>query len=259
MAYFVLLFLEIIVLFFLSKKISNALSKFLSINFLSFLFLPGVIIHELSHMLIAVILFVPVGDMEFAPKRNHGGLKLGSIEIAKTDPIRRSIIGFAPIFVGLILIIGIVYLFTSNLLFLKDKESYIFIASIAGVMYLLFAISNTMFSSKADMQGTIEILITLLIVFIAAYILGFRPEPSIIEKINTSQIIDLVQKSTLFLLAPIIIDLSILGIIRVFNRRWSEFYLQLKPNSLMQGAPVTIDITFIIKNENKTRRSPKMP
>ena len=219
MTYLVLLFLEIGILFLLSKKMSKVLFRFISINFLSFLFLPGVIIHELSHMLIAVILFVPVGDMEFAPKRNHGGLKLGSIEIAKTDPIRRSIIGFAPVFTGLILIIGIVYLFTSNLLFLKDKESYIFIALIAGVMYLLFAISNTMFSSKADIAGTVEILITFLIIFTATYILGFRLEPSIIEKINTSQIIDLVQKSTLFLLAPIIIDLSILGIIRVFNRR----------------------------------------
>ena len=218
MAYFVLLFLEIIVLFFLSKKISNALSKFLSINFLSFLFLPGVIIHELSHMLAAVILFVPVGDMEFVPKRDHGGLKLGSIEIAKTDPVRRSIIGFAPVFTGLILIIGIVYLFTSNLLFLKDKESYIFIASIVGVMYLLFAISNTMFSSKADIAGTVEILITFLIIFTAAYILGFRFPDFIIDFVFSDEAIGLIKKAILFLLAPVAIDLTILAIIKMHKK-----------------------------------------
>ena len=218
MAYFVLLFLEIIVLFFLSKKISNALSKFLSINFLSFLFLPGVIIHELSHMLAAVILFVPVGNMEFAPKRSDSGLKLGSIEIAKTDPVRRSIIGFAPVCAGLILIIGIVYLFTSNLLFLKDKESYIFIASIVGVMYLLFAISNTMFSSKADIAGTVEILITLLIIFAAIYILGFRPTFGFVDKILTKEFFEVIQKSAIFLLAPIAIDILILGTIKLIRR-----------------------------------------
>ena len=217
MFYFILLFLEIVTLFLLSKRISKALPKFLSINFLSFLFLPGVIIHELSHMLAAVILFVPVGDMEFAPKRSDSGLKLGSIEIAKTDPIRRSIIGFAPVFTGLMLIIGIVYLFTSNLLFLKDKESYIFIALIAGVMYLLFAISNTMFSSKADMQGTIEILITLLIIFIATYILGFRPTFGFVDKILTKEFFEVIQKSAIFLLAPIFIDLLILGVIKFFT------------------------------------------
>ena len=218
MAYFVLLFLEIIVLFFLSKKISNALSKFLSINFLSFLFLPGVIIHELSHMLAAVILFVPVGNMEFSPKNNEGGLKLGSIEIAKTDPIRRSIIGFAPVFVGFMIVVGIVYLFMHNISFFQDKGPHVAGVALLAVGYLLFAVSNTMFSSKADMQGTVEILITLLIIFTAAYILGFRPTFGFVDKILTKEFFEVIQKSAIFLLAPIIIDLIILGFIRVFNK-----------------------------------------
>lgn len=219
MTYFILLFLEIVALFLLSRKISKVFSKFLSINFLSFLFLPGVIIHELSHMLVAVILLVPIGDMEFTPKKGEAGLKLGSIEIAKTDPIRRSMIGFAPVFVGLMIVIGIVYLFSSNIEFLKDKDSYIVIAAVLGIMYLLFAVSNTMFSSSKDMEGTVEILITLLIIFVSAYILGFRPPLDFTDKILTKEFLDIIKKSSIFLLVPIFIDLVILSIIRVIYKR----------------------------------------
>jgi len=218
MTYFVLLFLEIVALFLLSRRISKVFSKVMSINFLSFLFLPGIIIHELSHMLIAVILFVPVGDMEFTPKKSDNGLKLGSVEIAKTDPIRRSIIGFAPVFVGLIIILGIVYLFTSNILFFKDKEVYIFAVAVAGFIYLLFAVSNTMFSSRADMEGTIEILIALLIIFILVYAVGFRWQLSF-EKILTKELFEVIRKSTIFLLVPIVIDLFILGMIKLIYKR----------------------------------------
>jgi len=217
MVYFVLIFLEIAVLFLLSRSISKVLSKFMSINFLSFLFLPGVIVHELSHLLMSIILFVPVGDMEFAPKISSNGIKLGSVEIAKTDPIRRSIIGFAPVFVGLMIVVNIVYIFTSNILFFRDKDTYVFAAVVLAITYILFAISNTMFSSKADMEGTLEILITLLIIFAAAYILGFRLQLIFIEKLFTKEIIEVIRKSAIFLLVPIIIDLVILGMIRIFT------------------------------------------
>ena len=206
-------------LFLLSRKISKVFSKFMSINFLSFLFLPGVIIHELSHMLMAVILFVPVGNMEFTPKISSNGLKLASVEIAKTDPIRRSIIGFAPVLMGLMIVIGIVYLFTANTLFFKDKDFYILGAAVLAIVYLLFAISNTMFSSSRDMEGTVEILIALLIIFTVSYILGFRPQLSFIENLFTKEILEVVKKSTIFLIAPIAIDIVLLGIIRVIYKR----------------------------------------
>ena len=217
MFYFVLLFLEVAGLFLLSRKISKELCKFMSINFLSFLFLPGVIIHELSHCLAAVILFVPVGDMEFTPKISSNGLKLGSVEIAKTDPIRRSIIGFAPVFVGLMMVVGIVYLFTSNMLFFRDKDAYVFATAVLAVTYILFAISNTMFSSSKDMEGTIEILITLLIIFTISYIIGFRPSFSFVERIFTKEIIELIKKSSIFLLVPIVIDIVLIGTIKIIQ------------------------------------------
>lgn len=222
MIYFLPFFAEIVILFLLSRFMSKTLSKFMSINLMSFIFLPGVIIHELSHLLIAVILFVPVGDMEFTPKKGEERLKLGSVEIAKTDPVRRSIIGFAPVFVGLMLVVGIVYLFTSNILFFKEKEIYVLLVSVLAIIYFLFVISNTMFSSKVDMEGTLEILITLVIIFLASYILGLRFSLTYLDKIFTKELIGMVQKSTIFLLVPIVIDLFILGTIRILTNSRSR-------------------------------------
>lgn len=219
MFYFILLFLEVATLFFLSRKMSKTLSKFISINFLSFLFLPGVIIHELSHLLISVILFVRVGNMEFTPKKSDNGFKLGSIEIAKTDIIRRSVIGFAPVFVGLTIIIGIVYLFSSITVFLEDKNTYVVASVILVITYILFAVSNTMFSSSRDMEGTVETLIALLIIFASAYILGFRPSLDFAQNLFTRQIVYLLQKTTLFLSVPIMIDIVLLGIMKLIYKR----------------------------------------
>lgn len=228
MIYLGLLFLEIAIMFLLSGAISRALSKFISINFLSFLFLPGVIIHELSHMLMAVMLFTGVGNMEFSPKISPNGVKLGSIEIAKTDPIRRSIIGFAPVLFGIVLILGLIY-FISNglngLIVTIERNTLFGIVVVILMLYLLFAISNTMFSSRKDMEGTLEILITVLIIFAAAYVLGFRPPLDFIEKILTKEFLEIIKKSSLFLLAPIIIDITILGIIKLSTNRVLRFKL----------------------------------
>src|ERR1035437_9168331 len=109
MVYVTSLLVEIVILFLLSRAMSKNLSRFMSINLLSFLFLPGVIVHELSHLLVAAILLVPVGEVEFSPKKNGDGIKLGSVQIGKTDPIRRCLIGFAPIFMGIVLVVGLAY------------------------------------------------------------------------------------------------------------------------------------------------------
>ena len=217
MIYIILLFIETFVLFLLSRLMSKTLSGFLSINFLSFLFLHGIIINELSHFLMAVILFVPVGNIEFIPKKSGNTVRLGSVKIGKTDPIRRSLIGFAPVFAGLLIIMAIVYVFSSNMSFYQNNGFYVYAIIILVMAYLLFVVSNTMFSSSTDMEGTVEILITLSIIITGAYVLGFRPQLSILDNILTSKIIATIESLLIFLLAPITVDLFILGTIRLFT------------------------------------------
>ena len=124
MIYLLLFFLEIIVLFFLSRSIARVFSLFLPISALSLIFFPGVVVHELSHLLVAAIMLVKVGRIEFKPKIIDEELKRRSVEVARTDPVRRAIIGFAPVFVGLLVIFEAVHLFTTNLSFFLSNHLF---------------------------------------------------------------------------------------------------------------------------------------
>jgi hypothetical protein len=111
---------EFFILFFLSKKLSR------SISFISFrltkdpehavrlfhtFFLPGVIIHELAHLIVSEVLFVKTHGLSLSLERHGDELTMGSVQIEKTDPVRRAIIGFAPVFVGFILISIVTFFF----------------------------------------------------------------------------------------------------------------------------------------------------
>ncbi len=140
-------------------------SNSVTVTIISLLFFPGVVVHELAHLLTAGILFVPVGDMELVPKIGEGGeVRLGSVAIAKTDPIRRMIIGIAPVIFGLLIIIGVPY-------FMQGKLNFAFTAL---VIYLLFVVGNTMFSSKKDLEGAAELIAVLVILGLALYFMNFK-------------------------------------------------------------------------------------
>lgn len=158
MAFLTLVLIEFITLFFLAKLFTRSLSKLLfaltksetvTIQILSFFFLPGVVIHELSHMLIAVALFVPTGEIEFFPKIVEHNVKLGSVAIGKTDPVRRAVIGLAPI------IVGIAIFFVAAAFYSQSQYKVISLETLI-LFYLVFEVGNTMFSSTRDLEGLIE-------------------------------------------------------------------------------------------------------
>lgn len=207
MVYFLLFIAELLCLFFLSKLLTQLISILLlhvtknhesTIHILSFLFLPGVIIHELSHMFMASIVFVRVGTMEFLPQVHGNTVKLGSVQIAKTDPLRRFLIGAAPLLGGTaLLMILFIYLspFFSNLL---SWQTILFV-------YALFEIGNTMFSSKKDMEGAIVLFIALGIFLGIVYLLGFRFDFHFLSALFTPSVILFFQKlDSIFLLMLII-------------------------------------------------------
>ena len=96
MIYVLLLLLEIIALYLLSRHVVRSVFHFfyqvtrrrnLGMYIFAILFLPGTFIHEISHFLAALFLLVPVGEFELIPKfkEGGGGVDLGSVAIAKTD------------------------------------------------------------------------------------------------------------------------------------------------------------------------------
>jgi len=215
---FALVFLaELLTLFLLSKILINLLfaffhkisrSKKVSIYLLSLLFFPGTLIHELSHYLVAILLQVPVGNMQLFPKEEGTGIKMGSVEIAKTDPLRRMLIGLGPFLFGSSLLVGIFFYATKNGLF--DNSLFIVIAG-----YLVFEIGNTMFSSKKDLEGAIEVVIAIVILLVIFYLIGFRlPALNPNLFLTNTLFAQTFQKAAVYMLAPLGIDILLILILR---------------------------------------------
>src|SRR5258708_3703206 len=111
---FSLFFVEIVLLFLLSRNLTKILSQFfyqitknktVTITLIAFLFFPGTLLHELAHALFAGLLGVRVAEIEFVPKIDGEHVKLGSVQIAHTDPFRRFFIGAAPMLFGTVVLL----------------------------------------------------------------------------------------------------------------------------------------------------------
>lgn len=174
-------------------------------------FLPGTFIHEISHFLAALFLLVPVGKLELTPKfkEEGSGFELGSVAIAKTDPLRRFLIGIAPLVFGLTIILLIVYLITTGR-FINAWWANI----LAG--YIIFQVANSMFSSKKDLEGAIIIFIFLIIVFIILVLLGINIPFELKDLGLSPETTEIIKKANLFLLVPIVIDFLVLLLFKKF-------------------------------------------
>ncbi len=171
--YILILIGELITLWLLSRKLSQNLftaifllttSRPVAISVLSILFFPGTVIHELAHLFTAEILGVRTSGLTLVPEGiEEKNVRTGSVSIAQSDPIRRAIIGIAPIFVGMGALFTIFYYL--------PHIPY----SLLGIpYYLLFVISNTMFSSPEDMDGFWPVVGVITLLSMAAYIAGIR-------------------------------------------------------------------------------------
>jgi hypothetical protein len=218
MVLFLLFLAELFALFMLSRALTRSISwtvyrlthsQTIAIRVLSLLFFPGTLIHELSHAIMAGLLGVRVGTMEFVPKIDGNKVKMGSVQIEQTDFFRRFFIGAAPFFIGTSLLLGSLYFASTNHLF----ENYWMIAFIG---YVVFEIGNTMFSSKKDMEGALELLLTLTIIVIIFYFFGVRL-PAVNPDIFFEQPVvhEILQKGCWFLLVPLILDCLVIMLFRI--------------------------------------------
>ena len=214
---------ELLILFLLSRFLIAALGRFLfritssrraTVNILALIFLPGTIIHELAHLLVAGMMFVPVGRIEILPQIDGDEVRLGSAEIGQTDMLRRMVIGLAPIIVGLLVMVGTLWLSYGNL----SQETPVW--QILVALYVIFQVGNSMFSSKKDMEGAVVLIVALLIVLTAVitaiYLLGFWP---FFTDLNLPQVPlkSFFEKADLLLLVPLGVDVVFLGLAKVFN------------------------------------------
>lgn len=143
-------------------------SKNFSLGILIAFLLPGTIIHELSHFIIATLLFVPTGSFSILPKIEQGRIKAGSLKHADTDPIRRTLIGIAPMLVGLC----IIYMVGSLVLNPPAGEQISNVAFLFFVFYFLFIISISMFSSRKDLEVAVFVIPIFILLFVLFFLHG---------------------------------------------------------------------------------------
>jgi len=135
----------------------------LTIGLFSFLFFPGVFLHELSHFIMAKILRVRTGKFSLIPQTlPNGRLQMGYVEVVSTDIIRDSLIGLAPLIAGTMFVAYAgIYKLQVNTLWnvLRDGQLELFWMGLGFLpkvpdfllwFYLTFAISSTMMPSESD-------------------------------------------------------------------------------------------------------------
>jgi len=149
--------------------------------------LPGIILHELSHAFAAVLLGIRVGRISIRPKRAGQRIQLGFVPIEKTDALRASLVGLAPLLAGSFTILLIGYwmfglgtvrgalaagdwdkLIVGLLQVLKTPDAWIW-------AYVIFTVSNTMLPSRADRQAWRPVILFLLLIGVSVWAVGLGP------------------------------------------------------------------------------------
>jgi len=166
----------------LTRRIEIALVIF------SILFFPGVLLHELSHYLMAGVLRIRTGRFSLIPqKMNNGRLQLGYVETAKTDYIRDALIGFAPLLTGGLFVaytgrVKLGFLVLWEVLLTESSGSVL--ESFLGMLarpdfwlwfYLTVVISSTMMPSPSDRRAWIPLVIGFCILIGIGLFAGIGP------------------------------------------------------------------------------------
>lgn len=187
--YPLLLILELILLYILSRRVIQTVftvlfvltrSRTVGVWIVTIIFFPGTIVHELAHLFTAEILGVHTGKLTLIPESLEGTeIKAGGVMIAETDPLRRTLIGLSPVYVGIIVLTALSYFIRPPLAALQGVALSNMFSSpslyiLFFILYSLFAVSNSMFSSKEDMKGVLPFAITAAIFLIAGYFAGLR-------------------------------------------------------------------------------------
>lgn len=160
----------------------------LTMGLFSLLFIPGVFLHEFSHFVMAKILRVPTGRFSLIPQPlSDGRLQLGYVETGRSDVVRDSLIGAAPLIAGTLFVAYVaIYRLDMRILWdtFRNGQYNLFWMGVGMLprvqdfplwFYLAFTVSSTMMPSQSDRHAWIDLAVSIGILFGIAMLLGAGP------------------------------------------------------------------------------------
>ena len=178
----------------------------------STIFLPGTLIHEISHFLVAALTGARTGKIEIFPeyledkldeKSTH--VALGSVQTQKLNPIQGFLVGIAPFISGMALLIWFASLFQTSFT-AKD----IWLLLLEG--YLFFTVANSFFPSWSDIKQALPFVIISLVVPVLAWYFGFQ-----IFLNSNSYIWTILNSLWQAIGISVLINLSLIGVLFILN------------------------------------------
>lgn len=213
-----LFFFQTLLLFFISRATLNQLFYFLRIfineeklifTIVSLIFLPGTIVHELSHFFAAIVLFLRVRHVEIFPSFEGNEIKLGHVLYEKKDFLRSILVGVAPIVAGLF------FFFLLSFFQLFPHQNFwlnLFFA------YLIFAVSSTMFSSKKDLVDIAYLIPLIFIVGGMVYIFDIKLDFILKNHQITEGVLFFLKKINFYLTVSLSINLFLIAFLKLLRR-----------------------------------------
>jgi len=143
--------------------------------------LPGIVLHELSHVLAAELVGVKTKRISLRPTAKRGGrVRFGAVTVGPSDPIRESWIGLAPLLSGSALILLLArWQFGVEPMPVLDPDVLLSCLQAPDAwlwLYLVFAISNAMLPSESDRQPWRPVLLFLALITGVFYVSGLAPQ-----------------------------------------------------------------------------------
>ena len=183
------------------------------------LFLPGIVLHELSHVLMAKLLGLRVGEVSLGPRRRDKySIELGSVTISRGDPFQESLVGLAPFLSGTAVLMLICYrIFDVGAMgealraggwsaALGDLGRFWRVPDSGLWAYAVFVVSNAMMPSPSDRRPWLLAALYLALALGALVLLVGTP---IIPTSLSNQAAGLFQALTLAFLFTLMVDVLV--------------------------------------------------
>lgn len=180
------------------------------------LVLPGVVLHELSHVVVALLLGIRVLRVNLFQLRSQGDTRQGEVVVAKADPLRMSLVGAAPLLIGLLALLLLVRWLDPPAVGLDTtaiRQAGAMLGNLGSAvgLYLLVAVANTMFPSAADRQAWWVVGVVLLLGLGLLLALGVRPAQ--LPPLWLSALASQSERLTAALLPVVVVDLAVLIVV----------------------------------------------